>query len=189
MLQSVCHNIKSIATLFLVAMLFSCGNDLKEVQDFLADKNLPIGVAKNVNLIHTDSGSVKTKLIAPLLHDFSNREAHPYQEFPNGIKIVTFDKKGDSITLTADYTITYSKTGISEVKENVIVLNHKDKIRLFTEQLFWDQTTHYIYTEKPFRLITQTDTINGKGFESNEDLSRVTMKDISGPVYVNESEE
>ena len=61
MLQSVYHNIKSIATLFLVVMLFSCGNDLKEVQDFLADKNLPVGVAKNVNLIHTDSGSVKTK--------------------------------------------------------------------------------------------------------------------------------
>jgi LPS export ABC transporter protein LptC len=188
MSQSVYHNIKSIATLFLVVMLFSCGNDLKEVQDFLADKNLPIGVAKNVNLIHTDSGRVKTKLITPLLHDFSNREAHPYQEFPEGIKIITFDKKKDSVILTADYTRTYSKTGISEVKGNVIVINHKEKSKLFTEQLFWDQTTHYIYTEKAFILITKTDTINGKGFESNEDLSKVIMKDISGPVYINESQ-
>jgi len=169
-------------------MLFSCGNDLKEVQDFLADKNLPIGVAKNVNLIHTDSGRVKTKLITPLLHDFSNRETHPYQEFPEGIKVITFDKKGDSIILTADYSRTYSKTGISEARRNVIVTSLKEKSKLFTEQLFWDQTTHYIYTEKPFRLITQTDTINGKGFESNEDLSKVTMKDISGPVYINESQ-
>lgn len=188
MLQSVYHNIKSITTLFLVVMLFSCGNDLKEVQDFLADKNLPIGVAKNVNLIHTDSGRVKTKLITPLLHDFSNRETHPYQEFPEGIKIITFDKKKDSVTLTANYTRTYSKTGISEVKGNIIVTNHKEKSKLFTEQLFWDQTTHYIYTEKAFILITKTDTINGKGFESNEDLSKVTMKDISGPVYINESQ-
>ncbi len=187
MLQSVYHTIKSIATLILVAMLFSCGNDLKEVQDFLADKNLPIGIAKNVNLIHTDSGRVKTKLTTPLLYDFSNRETHPYQEFPEGIKIITFDKKKDSVTLTANYTKTYSKTGISEVKGNVIVTNHKEKSNLFTEQLFWDQTTHYIYTEKAFRLITKTDTINGKGFESNEDLSKVTMKDISGAVYVNES--
>ncbi len=189
MLQSAYHNIKSVATLFIVVMLFSCGNDLKEVQDFLADKNLPIGVTKNLNLIHTDSGRVKTKLITPLLHDFSNREMHPYQEFPEGIKIITFDKKGDSITLTAGYTKTYSKTGISEVKKNVVVVNHKEKSKLFTEQLFWDQTTHYIYTEKAFRLITKTDTIDGKGFESNEDLSKVTMKDISGPVYVNEGQE
>ncbi len=185
--QLVYFGVKLFATLFLVAMLFSCGNDLKEVQDFLADKNLPIGISKNVNLIHTDSGNVKTKLITPLLYDFSNRTEHPYQEFPEGIKIITFDKKKDSVTLTADYTKTYSKTGISEVNGNVIIINHKEKSKLFTEQLFWDQTTHYIYTEKAFRLITKTDTINGKGFESNEDLSKVTMKDISGAVYINES--
>jgi len=187
MLQSVYHNIKSIVTLFFVTMLFSCGNDLKEVQDFLADKNLPIGIVKKVNLIHTDSGRVKSKLIAPLLYDFSNRKEHPYQEFPEGIKIVSFDKKRDSVTLTADYTRTYSKTGISEIKGNVIVTNHKEKSKLFTEQLFWDQITHYFYTEKAFRLITQTDTINGRGFESKEDLSKVTMKDISGAVYINEN--
>lgn len=168
-------------------MLFSCGNNIKEVQDFLADKNLPIATAKNVNLIHTDSGKVKTKLMTPLMHDFSNREAHPYQEFPEGIKIITFDKKGDSITMTANYTRTYSKTGISEVKGNVIVISHKEKSKLFTEQLFWDQTTHYIYTEKPFRLITEKDTINGKGFESSEDLTKYTMKDINGSVYIKEN--
>lgn len=187
MQQSVYNTIKSIATLFLVAMLFSCGNDLKEVQDFLADKNLPIGIAKNVNLIHTDSGKVKTKLTTPLLYDFSNRKEHPYQEFPEGIKIVSFDKKGDSVTLTANYSRTYTKTGISEVKGNVIVTNHKEKSKLFTEQLFWDQITHYFYTEKAFKLITSTDTINGKGFESKEDLSKVTMKNISGTVYIDEN--
>ena len=167
--------------------LISCGNDIKEVQDFLADKNLPIGVAKNINLIHTDSGRLKTRLIAPVLNDFSNRKAHPYQEFPEGIQITSFDPQGDSITLTANYTRSYSLTAISEIKDNVVVINHKDNTKLYTDQLFWDQNTHYIYTEKAFRLITQTDTINGKGFESNEDLSKVTMKDISGTIYVNES--
>ena len=61
-------------------MFFSCSNDIKEVQDFLAEKNLPIGVAKNINLIHTDSGKIKTNLISPLMYDFSNRKNHPYTE-------------------------------------------------------------------------------------------------------------
>lgn len=178
---------KKIPAICLLILFSSCGNNIKEVQDFLADKNLPVGIVKNINLIHTDSGHIKTRLIAPLLNDFRNRKAHPYQEFPEGIKITTFDNLGDSITLTANYTIIYSKTAISEVKENVIVINHKDNTRLYTDQLFWDQNTHYIYTEKAFKLITKTDTINGKGFESNEDLSKVTMKDISGTIYVNES--
>jgi len=165
----------------------SCGNNIKEVQDFLADKNLPVGVAKNVNVIHTDSGVVKTKLVTPLRYDFANRKTHPYQEFPEGIQITNFDKNSDSLRLTANYCRIYSKTGISEVKENVIIVNYKDGVQLYTEQLFWDQNTHYIYTEKAFKLITKTDTINGRGFESNEDLSKVTMKDISGAIYVNES--
>ncbi len=187
MLNSIFYKIKISATIFLVALFFSCENDIKEIQDFLAEKNLPIGIAKKVYLIHTDSGYVKTKLISPLLHDFSNRTEHPYQEFPKGIEITTYDKFGDSVTLTAKYTKTYAKTQISEVKGNVIITNHKEKSKLFTEQLFWDQNTHYIYTEKPFKLITKTDTLKGVGFESNEDLSKVTMKNFSGIVYINES--
>ncbi len=187
MLNSIFYKIKISAAIFLVALFFSCENDIKEIQDFLAEKNLPIGIAKKVYLIHTDSGYVKTKLISPLLHDFGNRTEHPYQEFPEGIKIITYDKFGDSVTLTANYTKTYAKTQISEIKGNVIITNHKEKSKLFTEQLFWDQNTHYIYTEKPFRLITKIDTLKGLGFESNEDLSKVTMKNFSGVVYINES--
>ncbi len=182
------HNtISKIATISLVVFFFSCGNNIKEVQDFLADKNLPVGVAKTVHLIHTDSGAVKTRLITPLLNDFSNRKTHPYQEFPEGIQITTFDKNKDSVTLTANYCRSYAKTGISEVKGNVIVVNHQGQAKLYTEQLFWDQNTHYIYTEKAFKLITKTDTIKGKGFESNEDLTKVIMRDISGSLYINES--
>ena len=151
------YGILNIAAILLVAMFFSCGNDIKEVQDFLAEKNLPIGAATNVHLIHTDSGMVKTILTAPLMHDFSNREDHPYTLFPKGVRIVTFDKKGDSVIL------------------------------LFTDQLFWDSNEHYIYTEKKFTLITKSDTIYGQGFESNEDLSQVNMKSIKGSVYVNET--
>ncbi|MCF6297947.1 MAG: LPS export ABC transporter periplasmic protein LptC [Flavobacteriaceae bacterium] len=179
--------ILNIATIFLVAMFFSCGNDLKEVEDFLAEKNLPIGVVKNVYLIHTDSGRVKTKLIAPVMNDFSNRKSHPYTEFPKGIKIVNYNKLNDSVVILADYSINYTKTSISEVKNNVNVINYADHTKLITNQLFWDANEHYIYTEKEFTLITKTDTIHGKGFESNEDLSKLNMKSIRGTIYVDEN--
>ena len=40
---------------------------------------------------------------------------------------------------------------------------------------------------KKFTLITKTDSIFGTGFESNEDLSKLNMKSISGTIYVNEN--
>ncbi len=181
------YKLLNIATIFIVAMFFSCGNEIKDVEDFLAVKNLPIGIVKNVNLIHTDSGRIQTKLIAPVMYDFSNRKNHPYIEFPEGIEITTFDKNKDSVILLADYSISFNKTNISEVKYNVQVINPADGTKLSTNQLFWDANEHYIYTEKAFTLITKSDTINGIGFESNEDLTKVNMKSVSGTVYINEN--
>ena len=180
--------IKSIAVISVTAMLFSCTNNITEVRDFLVDQNLPIGVAENVYNIHTDSGRVDVKFTAPLLYDYSNRKAHPYSEFPNGVRIVSFDDKKDSLVINGDYAISYSKTSISEIKGKVKIENFKEQKRLLTEQLFWDQRTKYFYTEQPFTLYTATDTIFGTGFDANEDLSEFMAKNNRGTVYLNENE-
>ena len=73
-------------------MLFSCDNNTQKVRDFLADKNLPIGTAYNAYHVYKDSGRITSKLITPKMLDFSNREKHPYNEFPKGIKIINFEK-------------------------------------------------------------------------------------------------
>ena len=166
-------------------MLFSCSNNTQEVRDFLASKNLPIGVAKNAFHVYKDSGRITSKLITPLLKDFSNRNQHPYNEFPEGIKIVNFDGL-DSITITGDYALSYSKTEVSEIKGNVIVLNHAENSRLETEQLFWDQKTNYFFSEKAFVLRKSNDTIRGIGFECKEDLSKHLAKKTSGNLETTE---
>lgn len=173
--------IKGIAVLFSSAMLFSCVNDTQKVRDFLADKNLPVGIAREANHIYKDSGRISSRLVTPLMLDFSNRSEHPYSEFPNGIKIVNFEKtEKDSITITGQYAITYSKTSISEIKGNVIVINHTDKSRLETEQLFWDEKTKYFVSEKAFTLLKENDTIYGVGFESKDDLTMHLAKKTTG---------
>jgi len=172
---------QSIASIYLVTMLFSCTNNSNEVRDFLAAKNLPIGVVKNTYHVYKDSGRITSKLITPVLKDYSNRKEHPYNEFPKGIKIISFENKGkDSVTILGDYALSYTKTQISEIRGNVVVINHAERSRLETDQLFWDQNTNYFYSEKRFKLTTLTDTINGIGFESKKDLSKHLAKRITG---------
>lgn len=180
--------IKNIAVIFLMAMFFSCGNNTKEIRDFLADKNLPIGIATDINNIYTDSGRVTSKLQAPLLHNYSNRENHPYSEFPEGVRIVTIDKNNDSIVVTGNYAIVYSKTSISEIRDNVIINNYLEHKKLMTEQLFWDQKAKYFYTEKAFTLYTLTDTIHGIGFDASENLEMFIAKNNRGSIYLNEND-
>lgn len=180
--------LKNIAVIFLMAMFFSCGNSTKEIRDLLADKNLPIGIATNINNIYTDSGVVTSKLQAPLLHNFSNRENHPYSEFPEGVRIVTLDKNNDSIVITGNYAIIYSKTNVSEIRGHVVITNYLEHKKLITEQLFWDSKVKYFYTEKAFTLYTLTDTIHGIGFDASENLETFIAKNNSGSIYLNEND-
>ncbi len=186
MTKSVINTIKSIAVVFTMAMLFSCTNDVKEVRDFLADKNLPIGEAFNIDHRHTDSGRVNIRMRAPVMLDFDNRRKHPYSEFPKGIKITTIEKNGDSITIEGGYAKSFKKTEVAEIKNNVVIYNYSEKNKLETEQIFWDQKTHYFFTEKKFTFYTQTDTIHGTGFEASEDLKIWWVKNQSGVINIRE---
>lgn len=184
MTKSVVKNIINIAVVITMAMFFSCKNDAKEVRDFLADKNLPIGESYNIDHKHTDSGRIDVKMKAPVMLDFDNRKAHPYSEFPKGIKITTIDKNKDSVTIEGDYAKNYRLTQVSELRNNVIIINHKEKTKLTTEEVYWDQKTHYFFTEKRFVFYTETDTINGIGFEASEDLKKWWVKNQSGVIEI-----
>ncbi|MCD8434347.1 LPS export ABC transporter periplasmic protein LptC [Tenacibaculum dicentrarchi] len=187
MKQNITNKCKSIVAIFMVTMLFSCVNSKKEVRDFLADKNMPVGTAKNMYHVKKDSGKITSKTKAAIFHDFSNRKDHPYTEFPKGIKIVSIDKtQRDSTSISGNYAITYTKTAISEIKGNVVILNYKENTKLETNQLFWDQKEHYFFTEDGFRLTTLNDTINGFGFESKENLTKWIAKDITGNLQANQ---
>lgn len=178
--------LKSSTIILLIVLLFSCTNDIKEVRDFLADKNLPIGVSKNIYTVYKDSGKITTKIESPLFYDYSNREDHPYSEFPKGIFLTKIGLNGDSTTVTGKYAITYSKTQIAEIKNDVIVTNYANDYILYTQQLFWDQKQHYFITEKKFTLITPSDTLYGIGFESSENLTNWHAKNNRGSISVNE---
>jgi LPS export ABC transporter protein LptC len=189
MLKNIFDTIQNIVALFVVAMFFSCANSVKEVNDFLADKNLPVGESEVVRHVYKDSGRIVFRMNTPLLYDFSNRDAHPYFEYPKGIKVVTLSATGkDSTTVTSNYAKSFNKTQISELIGNVVVVNHSEKSMLKTPQLYWDQRTNYVFTEKKFSLIIDGDTIRGKGFESNMDLSGWLLKKITGDIKIKEEE-
>lgn len=186
MTKSIVYNLKSIVVILVTTMFFSCSNSVKEVKDFLADKNLPIGKAYDINHIHTDSGRIDIKMKAPIMLDFSNRDMQPYSEFPKGLKLITIDKKGDSISIKGNYAKSYGKTEVAELKGDIVIYNYAKRHKLVTEQIFWDQKTHYFFTEKEFVFYTQTDTIYGVGFEATEDLKTWWVKNQTGTINIKE---
>ena len=75
---------------------------------------------------------------------------------------------------------------IKQIKNNVVIFNYAEKHKLITNQIYWDQNTHYFFTERKFTFFTQSDTISGVGFEASEDLKSWWVKNQTGIIQVRE---
>ena len=73
-----------------------------------------------------------------------------------------------------------------EADRNVVVVNKKGE-RLNTEQLYWDETKHIIYTNKAVTITTATEILDGDGLQSNEDFTDYKITSLHGTVMLNET--
>tara|TARA_R110002049_G_scaffold268752_1_gene445489 strand:+ start:13720 stop:14274 length:555 start_codon:yes stop_codon:yes gene_type:complete len=178
------YHILNIVTAITVTMFFSCDNRLKEVQQMGISENEPIGVAENINLKYTDSGRVKSILISPKMLDYSNRD-FAFNEFPEGINLELFNEKNEKTTILADYAIIYDKTNLIDMKGNVVLATETSDT-LFAEQLFFDQTKQWVFTNQPVTFRRGFDLINGNGFDSDSKFSDAEVLEVDGNFTIDE---
>lgn len=178
------HNIFYIVTAIAVTMFFSCNNSLSQVNKIGVSENEPIGEAEDLNLKYTDSGRVKSILLSPQMLDYSNR-SYPYKEFPKGINLELFDEENKRSNIIADYAIIYDETNLIDLQGNVKLIT-SDKDTLFAEQLYYDKTKGWLFTNKPVKYRTGLDLIHGNGFDSNSKFTNAEVLGAYGDVTLDE---
>lgn len=164
-------------------MFFSCKDNFKEVQQIGVLQNEPVGIAENINLKYTDSGVVKANLLSPKMKDFSNRE-FAFTEFPNGIKLLLYDKAKKS-TILADYAISYDDTDLIDLQKNVIIVTQQND-SIFANQLYYDQKNEQIFTNEAFKMVSPTKIISGNGFNSDKDFKHFEALEVTGIIFLDE---
>ncbi len=136
---------------------------------------------KNVKIYYSEKGILQVMIKASRVnrhHDLKE----PYTEMPSGVNVVFYDGIGMiSSTLTAEYGKNEEKKELMFAKGNVNLSNIKNE-NLYAEELYWNQKTKKIYSEKFVKIITPDETIYGQGFESNEDFSNYSIKKIKGVI-------
>jgi LPS export ABC transporter protein LptC len=183
-------NILDTASLILVlavSIFFtSCkSNDPEEIKALTEQLDIPSLTVNDLKTTVLDAGKIKYRLITPLLVRYENTD-EPYDDFPEGLHFLSFNTKGEiSSQIKCNNARHYAKTDLWELNNNVEAINEKGEI-LNTEQLFWDMKKKLIYSEKHVKITTKSDIINGIGFESKDDLSNYTIKNITGIVEVEE---
>lgn len=171
--------------LFAIGILFSCVNDVKEVETLTKQEKVPISKGKNVELLYSEKANVKIKVTAPLMEEYGQQE-NKYYEMTEGIKVIFYDTTLHvTSTLTSKYAIHKVGKRVMEAKDDVVIVNDKGE-KLNTEHLIWYEDSSKIYSDEFVKITTEDEIIMGEGMEADQDFSKWKIFKIKGTINVKE---
>ncbi len=168
-------------------LLLSCETDIEMINAMEEHDEVTSVVAKNIEILYTENGNVKLKVLAPetKLYQF---EEEPYNEFPQGITVYTYtDSLEINSQLTAKYAVYFEEKQLWKAQYDVEAQNDKGEI-LNTELLYWDEKNKKIYSDDMVKFTTADGIIFGEGFESDENFDNWLIKKSSGTIYVDDDQ-
>lgn len=175
--------------MFIGVLLFfaGCENDIKKVQELTARQDSALVTAHNIEMRYTTNGVNNVLMKAPVLSRYVNgKKSH--LEFPNGMNLTFFDKKGIiTSTIKADYSIYYEDEGRWIAKYNVVATNEKGEV-LNTEYLIWLQNEQKIKSDQFVKIKTVDGIFYGDGFESDQTFNSWEIVNMRGTINFQEHE-
>ncbi len=180
---------KILFILILIIGLASCENDMEDIRFWDPFQDIPTEIAKNVEMLYSDSMQVRIIVKAPLLERYGGAEAVEY--FNEGL-IVDFlnDDLEISSRLTANYAEKRTINIIDElgrtirepviiIKRNVVFANGAQDT-LKTEELIWFENQGKLASDKFVTIIRQNELIWGNGFDTDRDFERWRIRSVVG---------
>ena len=88
----------------------------------------------------------------------------------------------------ADYGIFYKATKIVDLQKNVKLMSN-DGSELFTQQLFWDAESEWLFTEGQFTFKNMDYDIDAIRLDTNKEFSEFKTGKLSGSLNVTETKD
>ena len=178
---------KSITVLLgaVMLLLFNfCGRNKTPVADAIVERDsLPVLETSGMTTLISDSGVIRYKIDADewLIFDKKNP---PYWAFEKGVYLEQFDSIFQiEASIEADTAYYYDKKRLWELIGNVSIQNRKGE-KFDTELLYWDERAEKVYSDAFVRIEQPDRIITGYGFDSNQQMTIYTIRNIQGVFYV-----
>jgi len=176
-----------MAILLMMAMLFSCENEMSTIKILTQSDTLPSESAKNIEVRYSDSGKLKAILRSPELLKYAGDD--PYMLFPKGIHVFFYDSIENLVTeIKSDYAINKEKEEIMEVRKNVVIFDHENDKELNTEVLFWDQKKHKIYNNAFVTIKEDGRIMHGDSMRADENLEHFELFQVRATIDIVEED-
>lgn len=164
---------------FLV-FLAGCSKPKNEiVNSFDTEVEMPMMHSEGVSTLISDSGVTKYRITAEQW-DMFEKGSDPRWYFPKGIFVEKFDSLYQTeASIKGDTAFFFKNKKLWRLVGNVKIKNQAGD-RFETDELFWDQRTQKVYSDKSIHIERQDVILEGIGFDSNESMTKYTIRRPSG---------
>ena len=165
-----------VVALFL---LVACSGKPKVSHEPLNRAESPRLSADSVTTLISDSGITRYRITAKTWRVYDMTE-EPHWDFPDGLHLESFDAQFNvAAEISCKRAIYYDKKRLWQLDDSVRAMNYEGN-HFATQQLFWDQNTERIYSDSLITIDQIDKQIVGEGFESNQTMTRYTIRRVSG---------
>ena len=141
-------------------------------------RSLPEQESWNSTVTISDSGIVKAVIVAGYIRVYNAPRRTLLSE---GVVVDFYDEtQKKTSVLTSSEAKVDDLTNNLEAWGDVVVVSQTDSTTLRTERLFWDNKRRLIHTPEFVRIVSETEKIQGTGFEAEENLRNYRIFKVSG---------
>lgn len=169
----------AIMTVMLLSFL-SCSESNEHIAPAIRDRDsVPVMISYGVNTLISDSGVIRYRIVTERWE--VNMKTNPSKwSFLKGIFLEQFDEKFHiEACITADTAWYYDQKKLWELRGRVYVKN-KSGLIFRSEELFWDQNTHQLYSHLFSRVVTPDRQLQGTNFISDEHMTNYKVSNSKG---------
>lgn len=178
--------LSSVALLIVIMAATACKEEKKEfLSGRINPEVFPTMMTREVETLISDSGITRYRIISPLWLVYDEAKV-PHWRFPDGLNLEKFDDfmRRDA-TVRCDSATYFKLEQLWRLDGNVRIANVA-KEKFLTNQLFWDQQNHKIYSDSFIHIEKSDRIIEGYGFISDEQLTNYTVNNVAGIFPVGE---
>ena len=166
--------------LFSIIALLACTEEHEHTAPAIRDKDsVPSMVSYGVNTLISDSGVIKYRIVTERWEMNDKRNPSRWI-FDKGVFLTQFDQTLHIQSyIQCDTAYYFDKNRIWELRGRVRILT-KQGLRFSSEELYWDEQKHEIWSHKFSHLKTPERELQGNYFKSNENVTKYIVTNTKG---------
>lgn len=186
--RHISKGLRKLGRTLLLVFLFSpfvvftnsCEETIEHTAPAINDRDsVSMMTTYGVNTLISDSGVIKYRIVSEKW-DVNTIKNPSRWTFDKGLFLEQFDEKFHiQAYIQADTAYYFDQKKLWELRGRVRVKTN-DGIRFSSEELFWDQNRHELYSHRFSRIVSPEREIQGTYFRSDEHFSHYTVSNSKG---------